>query len=321
MREDKKTVTATTAATATPTGYWYYVGLYLMFNLALTLFNKAVLDDLPYPYTLTAVHAASNVIGCTIARLYGLYTPAKLSTTEIVILIFFSTLYTINIAVSNLSLSLVTVPVHQIIRSLGPLFTMALAVPILGSKFSIPKLVSLLPVIAGIALTTYGEISFTALGLFLTFAGTILAAFKTVVTNLMQTGQRFQMHPLDLLHWLSPLALAQCIAYAVYTGEYFEVYKDLWPMHNVYKTILVIALNGALAFGLNVVSFVSNKKVGPLTISVAANIKQVLTVVLSFFFFELSVSQVGFVGIVLALLGGLWYGRVEYNDKKRALTL
>ncbi|TIB03506.1 hypothetical protein E3P96_01867 [Wallemia ichthyophaga] len=292
-----------------------------MFNLALTLFNKAVLDDLPYPYTLTAVHAASNVIGCTIARLYGLYTPAKLSTTEIVILIFFSTLYTINIAVSNLSLSLVTVPVHQIIRSLGPLFTMALAVPILGSKFSIPKLVSLLPVIAGIALTTYGEISFTALGLFLTFAGTILAAFKTVVTNLMQTGQRFQMHPLDLLHWLSPLALAQCIAYAVYTGEYFEVYKDLWPMHNVYKTILVIALNGALAFGLNVVSFVSNKKVGPLTISVAANIKQVLTVVLSFFFFELSVSQVGFVGIVLALLGGLWYGRVEYNDKKRALTL
>lgn len=76
MREDKKTVTATTAATAataTPTGYWYYVGLYLMFNLALTLFNKAVLDDLPYPYTLTAVHAASNVIGCTIARLYGLY--------------------------------------------------------------------------------------------------------------------------------------------------------------------------------------------------------------------------------------------------------
>ncbi|TIA73574.1 hypothetical protein E3P91_01357 [Wallemia ichthyophaga] len=324
MREDKKTVTATTAATAataTPTGYWYYAGLYLMFNLALTLFNKAVLDDLPYPYTLTAVHAASNVIGCTIARLYGLYTPAKLSTTEIVILIFFSTLYTINIAVSNLSLSLVTVPVHQIIRSLGPLFTMALAVPILGSKFSIPKLVSLLPVIAGIALTTYGEISFTALGLFLTFAGTILAAFKTVVTNLMQTGQRFQMHPLDLLHWLSPLALAQCIAYAVYTGEYFEVYKDLWPMHNVYKTILVIALNGALAFGLNVVSFVSNKKVGPLTISVAANIKQVLTVVLSFFFFELSVSQVGFVGIVLALLGGLWYGRVEYNDKKRALTL
>lgn len=199
----------------------------------------------------------------------------------------------------------VNLTIAQIIRSLGPLFTMALAVPILGSKFSIPKLVSLLPVIAGIALTTYGEISFTALGLFLTFAGTILAAFKTVVTNLMQTGQRFQMHPLDLLHWLSPLALAQCIAYAVYTGEYFEVYKDLWPMHNVYKTILVIALNGALAFGLNVVSFVSNKKVGPLTISVAANIKQVLTVVLSFFFFELNVSQVGFVGIVLALLGGV----------------
>lgn len=193
----------------------------------------------------------------------------------------------------------------QIIRSLGPLFTMALAVPILGSKFSIPKLVSLLPVMAGIAFTTYGEISFTTLGLLLTFAGTILAALKTVVTNLMQTGQRFQMHPLDLLHRLSPLALAQCVAYAVYTEEYFEVYKDLWPMPNVYKTVLLIALNGALAFALNVVSFVSNKKVGPLTISVAANIKQVLTVILSFFFFELSVSPLSFAGIAMALLGGM----------------
>lgn len=70
MKEEKKP--------ATYTEYWYYVGLYLLLNLALTLFNKGVLDDFPYPYTLTAVHAASNVIGCTIARLYGLYVGARL---------------------------------------------------------------------------------------------------------------------------------------------------------------------------------------------------------------------------------------------------
>lgn len=56
-----------------PREFWYYIGLYLLFNLVLTLFNKAVLDNFPYPYTLTAVHAAANVIGSTIARLYGLY--------------------------------------------------------------------------------------------------------------------------------------------------------------------------------------------------------------------------------------------------------
>ena len=94
--------------------YWFYVGLYLVFNLALTLYNKYVLDNFPYPYTLTAVHSFCNVIGCTIARFKGYYSPIKLSKFEIITLVFFSTLYTINIAVSNLSLSLVSVPVHQV---------------------------------------------------------------------------------------------------------------------------------------------------------------------------------------------------------------
>jgi hypothetical protein len=45
----------------------------------------------------------------------------------------------------------------------------------------------------------------------------------------------------------------------------------------VWTTIL---FNGAVAFGLNVVSFTANKKAGALTMDVAANVKQVLTIVL-----------------------------------------
>jgi hypothetical protein len=36
--------------------------------------------------------------------------------------------------------------------------------------------------------STYGDYYFTAWGLFLTLLGTFLAALKTVVTNLIQTG-------------------------------------------------------------------------------------------------------------------------------------
>lgn len=38
------------------------------------------------------------------------------------------------------------------------------------------------------ACRTYGDYYFTAWGLFLTLLGTFLAALKTVVTNLIQTG-------------------------------------------------------------------------------------------------------------------------------------
>ena len=189
---------------------------------------------------------------------------------------------------------------------------MFLAVPLLNSKFSFEKLISLIPIMMGISLTTYGDILYTKVGLVITFLGTFLASLKTVITNLMQNGfkheqnqSKFQMHPLDLLFRLSPLAFIQCVGYIIYSEEYFEVYKDLWPMPHVWKTIFLIAFNGVIAFGLNVVSFTSNKNVGPLTISVAANIKQVLAILLSFLFFDLNITLTSFAGIVVAVIGGL----------------
>jgi hypothetical protein len=108
-------------------GYW--LGLYFVFNLGLTLFNKMVLVSFPFPYvspsrlrscsslipqTLTGLHALSGCAGCYFALERGAFTPARLTQKENLILAAFSVLYTINIAVSNISLQLVTVPVRPI---------------------------------------------------------------------------------------------------------------------------------------------------------------------------------------------------------------
>lgn len=102
----------------------YWLGMYFFFNLGLTLFNKVVLVSFPFPYvsltkpfgsltlqTLTGLHALSGCAGCYIALERGAFTPARLTQHENLILAAFSVLYTINIAVSNISLQLVTVPV------------------------------------------------------------------------------------------------------------------------------------------------------------------------------------------------------------------
>ena len=114
----------------------FWLALYFALNLWLTLYNKSVLIQFPFPYTLTALHALCGTIGASILlRLQGpdlngftlmggttrksswtffhKITP-DLSLGEAIVLLFFSMLYTINIVVSNASLRLVTVPVsHQ----------------------------------------------------------------------------------------------------------------------------------------------------------------------------------------------------------------
>ena len=68
------------------------------------------------------------------------------------------------------------------------------------------------------------------------------------------------------------------------------------------KCAYTILLNGALAFALNVVSFSANKKAGALTMTVAANVKQIVTVGLAIMFWHLKVGWMNAIGIFISFL-------------------
>ena len=89
----------------------FWLTLYFAFNLGLTLYNKLVLVHFPFPYTLTALHAFCGTLGGLILRQRGAYVPAQLSARSTAALVAFSVLYAANIAVSNVSLQMVTIPV------------------------------------------------------------------------------------------------------------------------------------------------------------------------------------------------------------------
>ncbi|KAJ9119303.1 hypothetical protein QFC24_005774 [Naganishia onofrii] len=298
------------------TGYW--LALYFTFNLGLTLYNKVVLVNFPFPYTLTGLHALSGCVGCYLALERGAYTPARLTSKENLIMAAFSVLYTVNIAVSNLSLQLVTVPFHQVVRASTPLFTILISSVFFKGKFSALKLISLMPVIAGVGFATYGDYYFTAWGLILTLLGTFLAALKTVVTNVIQTGGggRLKLHPLDLLMRMSPLAFMQCVIYGYMSGELKRVQR-YGALEMTRGKATALLLNGVIAFGLNIVSFTANKKAGALTMTVAANCKQVLTIAIAVFMFNLSINITNGIGILLTLIGGAWYGYLEYIERNQ----
>lgn len=90
-----------------------WLTLYFFTNLGLTLYNKMVLVRFPFPYTLTALHALCGSVGGYILIESEVFEPRKLTVRETVVMFGFSVLYTVNIAVSNLSLGLVTVPVRH----------------------------------------------------------------------------------------------------------------------------------------------------------------------------------------------------------------
>ncbi|KAM6501115.1 Triose-phosphate Transporter family domain containing protein [Amanita muscaria] len=325
----------------------FWLLLYFFFNLSLTLYNKFVLINFPFPYTLTALHALCSAAGSSmllrssaISYLRGQQDLSSLNWQEVVALISFSTLFTINIATSNISLDLVTVPFHQVVRATTPLFTILLSRILLGSHVSRDKMISLVPIVAGVAFATYGDYYFTLWGFLLTLLGTVLAALKTIITNVMQTPSHSSRHtssvflyrflqprptlstlsPLEHLHLLSPLAFFQSLILAQMTGELKAMcHHMLYHLHP--RQHLCLVFNGLLAFGLNVASFGANKRVGAVTMSVAANVKQVLTMLGAVLVFNLQISPANSIGILLTLCGGAWYTAVELREKERKRIL
>ncbi|KAG5335038.1 hypothetical protein C0989_002405 [Termitomyces sp. Mn162] len=331
-----------------------YLALYFSLNLALTLYNKSVLINFPFPYTLSALHAFCGSVGSSILVRTGSTPVPRLNIHEKLILLAFSGLYTVNITVSNVSLGLVTVPFHQVVRAATPLFTILFSALILGTKSSRLKLLALLPVMAGVGFATYGDYYATPWGFILTLLGTVLASLKTVYTNFLQapltsihspkqnsdnstivpaSSSRHSklppLTPLHLLYLLSPLAFIEALTLAHLTGELGSVRESIFPQSHLFSRslspsslgmprsqLVLLAINGVLAFSLNIVSFSANRKVGALSMTVAANVKQVLTILCAVAMFNLNITPMNAVGILLTLLGGAIYTSVELKEKR-----
>lgn len=297
-----------------------WLGTYFFFSLMLTLYNKLVLGSFRFPWLLTSLHATFASVGTAVLLKLGYFKLSHLGRKEHATLAAFSVLFTANIAVSNLSLSLVSLAFFQIIRTTVPLFTVGIYRIWFSRLYATSTYISLLPIVLGAGLTTMGEYKYSTFGLLVTCLGVVLAAVKTVTTNRLMTGT-LALPSIELLLRMSPLAAIQALLYAILSGE-LSAFADKMAHRegNVsnFATILFLLGNGLLAFLLNVSSFQTNKLAGALAISVCGNLKQVLTVVLGIFTFgDFAVDIWNGTGMLLAMTGCVMYSKAELDSKSR----
>ncbi|KAL3428416.1 GDP-mannose transporter GONST5 [Phlyctema vagabunda] len=296
-----------------------HLAIYFSINLSLSTFNKLVLGHFAYPWLLTASHASFTSIGCFILQKAGYVKLTQLSKDDNLILVAFSTLFTINIAISNVSLAMVSLPFHQIMRSTCPAITVFIYYVVYGRRYSMPIYLSIIPMIIGIGMATYGDYYFTSLGFCLTAFGVVLASVKTVTTNRIMTGS-LKLSPLEVLLRMSPLAALQSVICAYLLGEVQQLsaaYGAVGGELLSRKTLAAVAVNSMLAFAQNVSSFNTNKAVGALTLTVCANLKQCFTILLGIFLFRVHIGFWNGLGMFITLAGVFWYSWANIQEKRR----
>lgn len=246
---------------------------------------------------------------------FGVVKLTPLSSRENMTLLAFSVLFTVNIAVSNVSLAMVSVPLHQIMRSTCPVVTILIYRTMYGRTYSTPTYLSMIPLIFGVGLATAGDYYCTLIGFLLTALGVILAAVKTVATNRLMTGS-LALSAMEVLLRMSPLAAVQCVIYAFITGEVQQFHIAYQQGQFTGSFGFALLANAIIAFSLNMVSFQANKLAGALTMTVAGNVKQALTIALGIVLFNVHTGLMNAVGMLITLAGAAWYSKIELDNKR-----
>lgn len=322
-------------------------------NVGVTLLNKAAFSmvDFKHPYCLSAIHmicnslgsqlvfgltkkqkvvdddegnadstngGVSNKLGNLVVSTLGPIQRQTLDKAAYTKILGFSLVFSLNIAIGNVSLQHVSVNFNQVMRSLVPAITIAMGMLCLNKTFSRRRQIAVVPVMIGVAMACFGDLSYTALGFVYTVACIVLAALKVVASGELLTGT-LKLHPVDLLGHMAPLALLQCLFLSIVTGEMYEIWKaaHLW---NSFTPFAVVWFSGICSFSLNICSLQANKLTSPLTLCIAANVKQVLMIAISTLVFATPITPLNGAGILVVLAGSARYSYVSVLEKTQAKT-
>ena len=319
-------------------------------NVGVTLLNKSAFKfvDFKYPFFLSFVHMACNYAGSVLVfrklaseakkahvdddgvdgesnqsegcvhGLLGNIVRRDLDSKARRVILAFSVVFSLNIAVGNLSLRYVSVNFNQVMRSLVPAVTILIGM-FLGKRTSQRRIISVVPIIIGVAMACFGDMGYTPLGFVITAVCVLLAALKAVASGELLTGN-IKLHPVDLLGHMAPLAMVQCLVLSFLSGEVSSIAQrwgtELSPLVNSFP-LTVVFVSGVCSFSLNICSLMANKLTSPLTLCIAANVKQVLMIAISTIIFHIEITPLNGLGIVVVLLGSARYSYVCVLEKQQ----
>jgi len=216
---------------------------------------------------------------------------------------------------TQISLEYIQVSFTHTIKSLAPVFTMFLAYFFLGDTFSVHMILSVIPIVLGVLLSSSVEITFNIIGC----ATALLSCFIFCSQNvyLKTVVDKKQMDAFDLLLY-SNMGASLLLFLLAFATEWTSI-ADFTDAHLVVlntRAILLVVGVGFFHFLQSISAVFFLVWVSSVSYSIANTFKRVFVIMLSIIYFGNEVTFLNYMGIFVSVTGILLYSKA--NDVHKA---
>ncbi|KAK9846393.1 hypothetical protein WJX81_002918 [Elliptochloris bilobata] len=295
-------------------GGWY------LFNIYFNLYNKQVLKVFHFPFTCTNLQfAVGSVLALTMWTL-NLHSKPKVDKDLIVSVIPLAVVHTMGNLLTNVSLGHVAVSFTHTIKAMEPFFSVLLSALFLGESPTAPVLLSLLPIVGGVALASASEVTFNWPGFLAAMGSNLTFQSRNVFSKKFMGKSKGALDNINLFSLITILSFFLLAPFTLlregfmFSAEAMKGIGILAP-----ETVMKQALLAGVCFhAYQQVSYMILQRVSPVTHSIGNCLKRVIVIVASVIFFQNPMGRQNQIGTAIALGGVFAYSQVKRLQKKPA---
>ncbi|XP_020272467.1 phosphoenolpyruvate/phosphate translocator 1, chloroplastic-like [Asparagus officinalis] len=294
-------------------------GLWYLFNIYFNIYNKQVLKVFPYPMTMTTAQFAVGTVFVLLMWTTNLHKRPKISSSQLMAILPLAMVHTMGNLFTNMSLGKVAVSFTHTIKAMEPFFSVLLSALFLGEMPTPWVVLSIIPIVGGVALASMTEASFNWAGFWSAMASNVTFQSRNVLSKKLMIKKEESLDNINLfsvitimsLFLLTPVTLF--VEGAKFTPAYVQ--STGLNLQQIYTRSL---LAGLCFHAYQQVSYMILSKVSPVTHSVGNCVKRVVVIVTSVLFFRTPVSPINSLGTGVALAGVFLYSRLKRIKPKAA---
>ncbi|XP_066394070.1 phosphoenolpyruvate/phosphate translocator 1, chloroplastic-like [Miscanthus floridulus] len=287
-------------------------GLWYLFNIYFNIYNKQVLKVLPYPINITTVQFTVGSAIALFMWITGILKRPKISGAQLFAILPLAIVHTMGNLFTNMSLGKVAVSFTHTIKAMEPFFSVLLSAIFLGELPTPWVVLSLLPIVGGVALASLTEASFNWAGFWSAMASNVTFQSRNVLSKKLMVKKEESLDNINLFSIITVMSFFLLAPVTLLTEGVKVSPAVLQSAGLNLKQIYTRSLIAAFCFhAYQQVSYMILARVSPVTHSVGNCVKRVVVIVTSVLFFRTPVSPINSLGTGIALAGVFLYSQLK----------